>query len=283
MKLVALAILAMVAFAANSLLARLALGTGETGALGYTGLRLVAGAITLALILRARRDRRRAAIGGSWAGAAALFGYALTFSVAYVVLGAATGALILFASVQVGMLTFAIGRGDRPGPAEWLGFGVAFAAFVLLVAPGLAAPPLEGTGLMVAAGLCWAAYSLLGRGSRAPLADTEGNFIRCLPAALLVLVAGGMPGVSGTGAIYAIASGALASGVGYAIWYAALPRLSRIGAATLQLTVPAIAALGAVLFLGEELTTRLLLCSAAILGGIALALLAGERRKASAT
>lgn len=277
-----LAAAAMIGFAANSVLARLALGAGEMSALSYTGVRLMAGAITLAVIVHFRVQKvagTTMGIGGSWQGAAALLGYALAFSIAYVVLGAATGALILFASVQIGMLTWAILNGDRPGLMEWLGFGVAFAALILLVAPGLVAPPLLGSALMVAAGLCWAAYSLLGRGSHAPLIDTAGNFIRCLPIAIVLMAVGNPMQATTASLVYAIASGAIASGMGYAIWYAVLPSLSRSTAAFVQLTVPAIAAAGAVLFIGEHLTTRLLLASVGILGGVALALFAAGRRK----
>ncbi len=280
------AMVAMVAFAANSVLARLALGADDMSAMGYTGVRLLSGALVLAAILYVRErkaDRSWMKLNGSWRGAAALLGYALAFSIAYVMLGTATGALILFASVQIGMLAWAILRGDRPGLAEWLGFGIAFAALVFLVAPGLVAPPLLGTALMAGAGLCWAAYSLMGQGSRAPLADTAGNFMRCLPIAVVLVVAGEVTHAStATGLVYAIVSGAVASGVGYAIWYAVLPGLSRTGAAFIQLTVPAIAAAGGVLFIGEQLTGRLLFSSAGILGGVALALLAGSRRKATA-
>jgi drug/metabolite transporter (DMT)-like permease len=287
LKVAILAVVAMIAFAANTVLARLALGAGEMSAEGYTGVRLTSGAITLAAILYFRwpkTARPTMEINGSWQGAAALFGYALAFSIAYIMLGAATGALILFASVQIGMLAWAILQGDRPRMLEWLGFGVAFAALVLLVSPGLVAPPLLGTALMVAAGLCWAAYSLLGRGSRAPLADTAGNFIRCLPIALVLVIAGELGHTStSTGLVYAIASGAVASGLGYAIWYTALPSLTRTSAAFVQLTVPAIATAGGVVFIGEQLTGRLLLSSAGILGGVALALVAARQRRARAT
>jgi drug/metabolite transporter (DMT)-like permease len=274
--------MAMLAFAANSILARLALASGDMNALGYTGVRLVSGAVVLGALVYLRGRRNADAgikIHGSWAGAAALFGYALAFSIAYLMLGAGTGAIILFASVQIGMLAWAILKGDRPGLLEWLGLAIAFGAFLFLVAPGLTAPPPLGTALMIAAGISWAAYSLLGRGSRSPLADTAGNFIRCLPLGLL-LIAGDLPHMANPqGLAYAIASGALASGLGYAIWYAALPSLSRTGAALVQLTVPAIAAVGGVLLIGEPLTGPLLLSSAGILGGVALALLAAEWRK----
>lgn len=268
-RITALAMIAMIGFAANSVLARLALGTGEISAIGYTGVRLLSGAITLAAVVYVRGQktgRPRVRIHGSWRGAAALFGYALAFSIAYLMLGAATGALILFASVQIGMLGWAFLNGDRPGLWEWLGFGVAFVTLILLVAPGLVAPPLLGTVLMVAAGLSWAAYSLIGRGSQAPLADTAGNFIRCLPIAVVLVVVASIPQASGAGLAYAIASGAVASGVGYAIWYAVLPSLTPTTAAYIQLTVPAIAAGGGVVLIGEQLTGRLLFSSVGILG-----------------
>jgi drug/metabolite transporter (DMT)-like permease len=283
LRVVALVTVAMLAFAANSILARLALGTGSMSPASFAGIRLMSGALTLAALLYLHRRRSGGPaieINGSWRGAAALSGYALTFALAYVMLGASTGALILFASVQIGMLAWAIRKGDRPGLLEWLGFGIAFGALVFLVAPGLVAPPLLGSALMVIAGLCWAAYSLLGQGSRAPLADTAVNFIRCLPIAVVLGLAGEAAHAStASGVVLAMTSGVVASGMGYAIWYAALPGLTRAGAAFVQLTVPPIAGAGGVLFIGEQLTGRLLLSSAGILGGVALALLAANRRK----
>jgi drug/metabolite transporter (DMT)-like permease len=283
---VVLTSLAMLAFAANSVLARLALGAGVIDAAGYTGVRLAAGAIALVLIVTVAGRTSPASYrpAGSWAQAAALFGYAIAFSVAYLALGAAVGAIILFGSVQLGMVGRAIVLGDRPGPWEWAGLVAAFAALVYLVSPGAAAPPLWAAALMAASGFCWAAYSLIGRGSTTPLADTTGNFVRCLPAAILLIAVGLWAATPApAGLAYAIASGAIASGIGYAIWYAALPGLSRVGAASVQLTVPAIAAAGAVLFIGEPLTPRLLVASAVIIGGIAVTIVAGEwRRSASA-
>jgi drug/metabolite transporter (DMT)-like permease len=279
---IALTATAMVAFAANSVLARLALGGQAIDGLGYTGVRLVAGAVALFVLSLVVGQREGGAfrLAGSWAQAAALFGYALAFSIAYLSLGAAVGAIVLFGAVQFGMMARAIAVGDRPGAAEWLGLTVAFSALVYLVAPGVAAPSPLGVLLMTLAGLCWAAYSLIGRGSTNPLADTTGNFLRCLPLALAFAVYGlAVHPPSAIGLAYAIASGALASGIGYAIWYAALPSLSRVSAASVQLTVPAIAAAGAVVFIGEPVTLRLVLASAAIIGGIALTILAGERRR----
>jgi drug/metabolite transporter (DMT)-like permease len=277
-RLILLTTLAMLAFAANSVLARLAFATAGAEPMSYTGIRLASGALVLFALLAVRLAPLKPA--GSWPAAAALFGYAIAFSVAYLMLGAGTGALILFASVQLGILGWAIYRGDRPGPLEWLGLALAFAGFVWLVAPGLVAPDPLGAALMVASGLCWAAYTLMGRGSSSPLGDTAGNFVRTLPLAAIVILAGILahPPTLGAAA-YAVASGAIASGLGYAIWYAALPMLTRTRAAIVQLTVPAIAALGGIVFIGESLTPRLLVATLAIIGGIALALLTAARRR----
>lgn len=278
-KLVLLTALAMLAFAANSVLARLAFATAGAEPLAYTGIRLASGALALGLLL-ALRSRSLPRIGGSWSGAAALFAYAMLFSIAYVLLGAAVGALILFASVQIGIIGWAIRRGDRPGALEWAGIALAFAALVYLVSPGLVAPHPLGAALMAIAGLAWAIYTLIGRGSAAPLVDTAGNFIRTVPIALLLIVAGSLGGTLSLPAIgYAVASGTIASGLGYAVWYSALPHLTRTRAAIVQLSVPAIAAAGGVLLIGEPLTLRLVIATIGIIGGVALALLAAERRK----
>ncbi len=275
MKIVVLTIISMLAFAANSVLARLALSHGDIDPLGYTGVRLVSGAVVLAALVYFRSQRTAGAGMGSWSGALALLLYAGTFSVAYVIVGAGPGALILFASVQFGMLAWAVVKGDRPVPLEWFGIAVAFLALVYLVSPGLVAPPLPGAILMVVAGFSWAAYSLLGRGSLSPLADTAGNFVRCLPIGVALIVIGIFTlSPSFKGVAYAVASGAIASGLGYTIWYSVLPKLSRTRAAFIQLTVPSIAAVGGVAFIGEMLTTRLVIATIGIVGGVALALLA---------
>ena len=284
LRIAALTGLAMVAFAANSILARLALGGGSMDAAGFTALRLLAGAATLAVLVGATGSAswRQIPALGTWRQAAALFGYALAFSLAYRLLGAGTGALVLFVSVQFAMIARALAAGDRPGAMEWLGLGVALAAFVYLVSPGLAAPDPLGAALMMASGLCWAAYSLLGRGSQRPLADAAGSFVRCVPPALVLLVWALLrETMTPMGVALAVISGAVTSGLGYAIWYSVLPRLTRTRAAVVQLGVPAFAAALAVPMLGEAITMRLLLASAIILGGIALAIVgAGRRRKA---
>jgi drug/metabolite transporter (DMT)-like permease len=284
MRVIVLTVLAMLAFAANSVLARLALSSGAIDAAAFTGVRLASGALVLGLLLwlRAGRPAVLTRLTGSWAQSAALFGYAICFSLAYNLLGASMGALILFASVQIGMVARAVWAGDRPAPLEWVGLLAAAGAFIYLVSPGLAAPHPLGAALMIVAGLCWAGYSLLGRGSSQPLSDTAGNFIRCLPLAVLLGIVGvAMATPRLDGLLLAMASGALASGLGYAIWYAALPHLSRTRAAVVQLSVPVIAGFGAVVFIGEAVTPRLLIASALILGGIAVAVvLAGRRRGA---
>jgi drug/metabolite transporter (DMT)-like permease len=277
-RLVLLTALSMLAFAANSVLARLAFATAHAEALSYTSIRLLAGAITLALLVLARDRTLR--IAGSWAGAASLAGYALLFSIAYVLLGAGTGALILFASVQVGIIGWAVIRGDRPALVEWIGLAVAFAGLVYLLLPGLVAPNPLGAALMFASGLCWAAYTLIGRGSSSPLNDTTGNFIRTVPLAVVLVVAGLFTAhLDPLSTLYAILSGAIASGIGYAIWYTALPSLTRTRASLVQLTVPVIAALGGILFIGEHLTERIVIAFVAIVGGVAFALLAANRRR----
>lgn len=282
MRVIVLTVLAMVAFAANSVLARLALSSGAIDAAAFTGVRLASGAVVLGVLLWLRAGGAAALpkLTGSWTQSAALFGYAICFSFAYTLLGASMGALILFTSVQIGMVTRAVWAGDRPAVLEWVGLLAAAAAFVYLVSPGLTAPHPLGAALMIVAGLCWAGYSLLGRGSSQPLSDTAGNFIRCLPLAVLLTVLGiWIEAPRFEGLLLAMASGAVASGLGYAIWYAALPHLSRTRAAVLQLSVPVIAGFGAVIFIGEAITPRLLIASAVILGGIAVAVvLAGRRR-----
>jgi drug/metabolite transporter (DMT)-like permease len=281
LKIAFLTALAMLAFAANSVLNRLALADGHADALIYTGIRLAAGAGMLYLILRWRGSGLRwRHPPGSTAGALALLVYATAFSLAYQKLAAGTGALLLFAAVQVGMLGWAIRKGDRPGAVEWTGFSIAALSLCALLLPGLSAPDPTGAGLMILAGLAWAAYSLIGRGSAAPLADTGGNFLRCLPAAGLLMLAGAFgAGTSPAGAVYAVLSGALASGLGYAVWYAVLPMIGRSTAAYVQLTVPALAAAGGVLLIAEPVTLRLMLASLGILGGVALALRGAEGRQ----
>lgn len=268
--------LAMLAFASNSLLNRLALGQKAIDPTSYTTIRLTSGALMLFLIVSLQRQNRQASLRGSWISAALLFLYAISFSFAYLSLSAGTGALILFGSVQVTMLLVALQRGERPQAMEWIGLGLALGGLVYLVFPGLAAPPLAGSALMMTAGIAWGFYSIRGRGSQDPLADTAGNFVYAVPMVLVILlivIAFRNIHLSTNGVVLAALSGALASGVGYVIWYAALRGLTTTRAAIVQLSVPVIAAWSGVLLLAETVSTRLLFAGVLILGGIALAVL----------
>ena len=260
---------AMLAFASNSLLCRVALTETSIDAASFTSLRLASGALILLVILRLRGVG--ATKGGSWPMAAMLSAYAVFFSFAYRDLTAATGALLLFGGVQLTMMGYGLWAGERLRGAKLLGVVVAVAGLIGLLLPGLAAPPPHAALLMLAAGAAWGVYSLLGRGAGDPIAATGGNFLRAVPfAALLALAATGHESVDRMGVLYAVLSGAVTSGLGYVLWYAALPGLRATSAATIQLSVPAIAAIGGAVLLAEPITARLLLASVAILGGIAL-------------
>ena len=264
-----LIVFAMLAFAGNSLLCRIALRDTSIDAASFTSIRLASGALVLWILLRSRG--RRPLTAGSWPMAAMLFAYAVCFSFAYRDLTAATGALLLFGAVQLTMTGYGLFKGERLVGLRLVGVLVAIAGLVWLLLPGLSAPPVFAAGLMLAAGLAWGIYSLLGRSAGDPTAATGGNFIRAVPfAAVLSLAAASQASPDQTGLMYAVASGAVTSGLGYVLWYAALPALSATSAATIQLCVPAIAALGGVVLLAEPITARLLIASAAILGGIAL-------------
>jgi len=269
-----LTILAMLAFAGNSLLCRLALTRTGIDAASFTTLRIVAGALMLYLLVRLRSGTRAT---GSWASALALFAYAAGFSFAYLSLPAATGALLLFGAVQATMIGYGLGRGERLASSQACGLAIAGAGLVGLLLPGLSTPSLPGSLLMLGAGIAWGIYSLRGRAAGDPLSATAGNFLRATPfAAVLSLVLIGDASLDAAGFGYAAASGALASAGGYIVWYHALAGLRSTSAAAVQLSVPALAAVGGVILLGEPLTLRLLLASVAILGGVALAI-AGRR------
>lgn len=273
---VLLTVLAMLAFAGNSLLCRIALRDTAIDAASFTAIRIASGALMLAILLRAKGKRPME--GGSWFAALMLFSYAAFFSFAYRDLSAATGALLLFGAVQMTMMGFGFATGERLGPLKLLGLAIALGGLVTLLLPGLAAPPLLGAGFMVAAGASWGVYSIVGKKLGEPTAATGGNFLRAVPfAAALGLAAMNHSSVDTHGAIYAVLSGAITSGLGYALWYAALPALTATSAAIIQLSVPAIAALGGALLLSETLTPRLLIASAAILGGIAISTMTKRR------
>ena len=287
--------LALVAFAFNSILCRLALRGEEADAAGFTVVRLVSGAMALALIgylvtkggnlsgsegaLQSEGTKGTLPTGrvsalrsrGSWPSAFFLFGYAVCFSFAYLGLTAGTGALILFGSVQLTMIAVAIVRVERPPALEWIGLATAIGGLVYLVFPGLQSPPLASSLLMAAAGAAWGGYTLRGRGSSDPLRDTTGNFVRSIPMAAAVAIVF-LPNLQLTprGLLLAILSGAVTSGVGYTIWYAALKHHTAVRAAVLQLPVPLLTALFGIVFLAEAFSARLLVASFLILGGIAL-------------
>lgn len=274
-----LAAAAMFCFAANSLLCRAALARDLVDPASFTLARVASGAVALSLLMRltgraapARRDLR---------AAAALFAYALAFSLAYARIPAALGALLLFGAVQLTMVGHGLVRGERPRAPEWAGLALSVAGLLLLTLPGLRASDPFGAGLMLVAGAAWGVYSLLGRtGGGDPLAANARRFAGAVPMALLASLAAAPftpPRLTLAGGLLAVASGALASGLGYATWYAALRGLTATRAALVQLSVPPLAALGAVLFLGEPVSLRLLLAAAAILGGIALAVAGGRR------
>jgi drug/metabolite transporter (DMT)-like permease len=264
-----LTLLAMIAFAGNSLLCRLALRQTEIDAATFTALRLVSGAVLLSIIMQVRKVNLRDA--GNRTSALALFAYAAAFSFAYVTLSAGTGALLLFGAVQATMILWGIRKGERLHARQILGLILAIIGVVVLVFPGISAPPIRGAILMLAAGVAWGVYSLRGKRSGDPARSTAGNFLRAVPFALVLSLAA-IPSVrlDLAGAIYAISSGAIASGLGYVIWYSALLHLKATSAATVQLSVPVLAAAGGMLLLGEPLTLRFVLAALAVLGGIAL-------------
>jgi len=267
---IGLTALAMAAFAANSLLCRAALRDAHIDPATFGAVRVTSGALVLALAMRLRA---RPTATADWRAAAMLFAYVAAFSFAYLTLPAGTGALILFGAVQLTMFAVGLVRGERFAPRGWAGLALAVAGFVVLVLPGVAAPPAVGSTLMAVAGVAWGAYSLRGRGVPDPLAATASNFLRAMPLALvlgLVFVARAHADFSGI--LLAIASGALTSGLGYVIWYAALRGLSSLQAASVQLSVPVIAAVAGALWLDEAFTVRLFVAVVAILGGIGLVL-----------
>lgn len=268
-----LTVTALTAFAANSVLCRLALGAQAIDAASFTTIRLVSGAVLLWVMSATLPPRTFTLPKWNWASAGFLFGYAICFSFAYTGLTAGTGALILFGAVQTTMIGLALRSGERPHQLEWVGLLVAMSGLVYLVFPGLTAPPLARSGLMALAGVAWGLYSLRGRGSKTPLADTTGNFVYGVPLAIVVNgVWWSQVFITPKGALLALLSGALASGIGYVIWYSALKYLTATRAATVQLAVPVLAAAGGVVFLSEQISMRLIVAAVLILGGISVAL-----------
>lgn len=273
-----LASLAMVAFAANSVLARLALGDDQVGAAAFTAIRIGSGALTLAALIKIRRVSRSSSgvwAEGSWTSAIMMVAYAAGFSLAYLSLGAAVGALVLFAAVQIVIFGASIRAGERPGARVWFGLVLAFVGLAVLAAPGVEAPSAWGVAVMTVAGAAWGGYTLAGRRVSQPLAATTANFVRAVPIMVVLLVpwtfvASDALHVTGAGAGYALLSGAVASGLGYAVWYLVVPALSRVQSGIIQLSPAPLAAIGGLLLLGEPITTRILVASMLILGGVAL-------------
>jgi drug/metabolite transporter (DMT)-like permease len=278
----------MIAFASNSLLCRAALKQTRIDAASFTFVRIFSGAATLWVVVEARRrftgDRQDAATTqrsqtawvepGNWTSALALFVYAAFFSFAYNTLSAGTGALLLFGAVQATMILWGLHKGERLDAIQVVGFVVAVTGLVVLISPGLTAPPLFGSILMVGAGVAWGIYSLRGKANRDPVASTAGNFLRAVPfAAAVSIILLSQVRIDRAGIFYAIVSGALTSGLGYVIWYSALSGLKATSAATVQLSVPVLAAAGGILLLGEPITLRYVLASLAVLGGIFLVII----------
>lgn len=273
-----LTFLAMIAFAGNSLLCRMALKHTDIDATSFTSVRLISGALMLWLIVKFTQN---AALGqnsktgqGNWVSAFSLFVYAAGFSFAYVSLPTATGALLLFGAVQATMIGYGVWSGERLQSLQTIGLILAIGGVIGLLLPGLSAPPVIGSLLMICAGIAWGVYSLRGKGAGDPTRVTSGNFLRSVPiTVVLSLIMFQKMSLDYTGIWFAVSSGALASGIGYAIWYTALPSLKATSAATVQLSVPVIAAIAGAIFLSESITLRLALASVAILGGIALVIL----------
>jgi drug/metabolite transporter (DMT)-like permease len=264
---------AMLAFAGNSIICRMALLDASIDPASFTSIRLTSGAATLLLVCLLTQRRKSLRLHGSWLSALMLFVYAICFSYAYVTLSAGAGALILFGFVQATMIAAGLLSGERPGGLEWLGWSLACAGLVWLVLPGVEAPPVRGAVMMAIAGTGWGIYSLRGRSESDALGSNAANFLLSLAFALaLSALTLGAADISGRGILLAVLSGAVTSAIGYVIWYAALNFLTAIQAALIQLSVPAIATGGGVLLLAEPLSLRLLVSSALVLGGISLAL-----------
>jgi drug/metabolite transporter (DMT)-like permease len=263
----------MLAFAGNSILSRMALQDGAIDAASFSNIRLLSGALALLLILVTKSGAGKLKQSGSWLSALMLFLYALSFSYAYLDLSAGTGALILFSLVQATMIIAALIAGDKPTPIEIIGWLCASAGLIYLVLPGVAAPTAVGTILMAVAGITWGFYSIRGRNEPDPLAATASNFLRSVAFVPFVVAATFQSiEITAGGVLLAVAAGAITSGVGYVIWYAALRVMKTIQAALVQLSVPAIAALGGVILLDEALSTRLVLSAGMVLGGLSIAL-----------
>ncbi|WP_417882990.1 DMT family transporter [Vibrio rumoiensis] len=276
---------ALIAFAANSVLARLALINSHIDPLSFTSLRLLSGAIMLAILVMIKRASKgntikAPSLEGSTISAIFLFIYALCFSIAYLSISTGTGALILFGAVQITMIIYQLLKGNKLKWVEWMGILLAFSGFIYLVMPSLSTPSFSGFLLMAIAGAAWAGYTIRGKACADPLSDTAGNFIRSLPLCVLVVfyILATQHTLTTEGITLAIVSGAITSGVGYAVWYVALKGLTSTQAGVIQLLVPVIAALGGVVFLQEPITLSFVLASSMILVGILMMTLQKKQR-----
>lgn len=280
MRIVILTSLTLIAFAANSLLCRLALGGNLIDPVSFTALRLVSGAVALAIISRAAPESQAPKnTSGAWASGFVLFAYAIAFSLAYVSLSAGTGALILFGTVQLTMISAALRSGENVGLAQWLGLAAAIGGLAYLAFPGLSAPDPIGALLMCLAGIAWGMYSIRGKSVSAPVSMTAENFLRSAPMALIASAAGlSSAHLAPFGILLALISGVITSGLGYVLWYKALRGLTTTQASVAQPLVPVLAAIGGVAFLSEQMSMRLVIASALILGGVAVAVLKRDLR-----
>jgi drug/metabolite transporter (DMT)-like permease len=271
---VILTLFTLIAFAANSLLCRMALGGELIDPMSFTTVRLVSGALALFPISRlVAESKSPQRTKESWSSAAALFAYAVCFSLAYVSLSTGVGALILFGSVQVTMIGAALKAGEKPGPAQWIGLAAAMGGLIFLVLPGISAPDPTGALLMATAGIAWGIYSIRGKGVSTPVAMTAANFIRSAPMAILAsAVAYSSLQWQPVGVLLAVISGVVTSGLGYVLWYKTLRSLTTTQASVVQLMVPVLAAFGGIIFLAEQVSVRLIATSVLILGGVALAI-----------
>ncbi|MFT5116904.1 MAG: drug/metabolite transporter (DMT)-like permease [Kiritimatiellia bacterium] len=269
LKTIVFTLLALIAFAANSVLCRLALASGAIDASSFSIVRLLSGTMVLLILIGFSRGTTEPSAKGSWSASFMLFFYVITFSYAYISLDTGTGALILFGSVQITMILLSLLSGTRLHPSEWLGVFVTFTGFIYLVLPSVTTPSVIGFLLMAVAGVAWGIYTLKGRGSKSPLMDTAYNFLRTIPfVALLAIVTMNDLRYSPEGIVLALLSGGITSAIGYAIWYVALAGLSSTQAAVFQLSVPIIASVGGVIFMSENITSRLIISAAMVLGGI---------------
>ena len=268
----------MIAFASNSILCRLALRQTSIDPATFTLVRILSGAIALWLVMQMRREKSGKA--GNWLSAFALFAYAAAFSFAYLQLPAGTGALLLFGAVQATMISWGLRKGEHLDAIQVVGVIVAITGLTVLLVPGLSAPPLFDSVIMLIAGIAWGIYSLRGRGEKHPVGATAGNFLRAVPFAVVLIVVG-RPWIKldASGVFYAALSGAITSGLGYVIWYRALPGLRAASAATVQLSVPVLAATGGIILLGERISLRYVLASLAVLGGIALIVIEKAKKR----